>query len=223
MSYWDHRKDVRRERSVGHEHLARASATLLDDGGARALTARTVANALQVAPSSVYSRVHGVEDLFELALDHVLGEDQEVAAALRGPDLMGLLLAHYRHLLRHRWACEVISRHPPRGPNYLQLSERMCDLLVTAGAEEPLGTAYAVSNLVIGSAVTAPLAEAELAAAIDEEMEPVYASLHRHQALDPEGVLRSALATLLSPLRPPPGTAPRPDERPAGTGPPRAR
>lgn len=223
MSYWDQRKDVRRERSVDHEALARASATLLDDGGPRALTVRSVANALQVAPSSVYSRVHGVEDLFELALDHVLGEDQEVAAALRGPDLMGLLLAHYRHLLRHRWACEVISRHPPRGPNYLQLSERMCELLVTAGAAEPLGMSYAVSNLVIGSAVTAPLAEAELAAAIDKEAAPAYARLHRHQELDPEAVLRSALATLLAPFRPPLGTAPTRGGRPAGNGSRRAR
>ncbi|GAA1490787.1 TetR/AcrR family transcriptional regulator [Brachybacterium sacelli] len=223
MSYWNHRKEVRRERSVDHEALARASAILLDDGGPRALTVRSVASALQVAPSSVYSRVHGVEDLFDLALDHVLGEDQEVAAALRGPDLMGLLLAQYRHLLRHRWACEVISRRPPRGPNHLQLSERMCDLLVTAGAAEPLGTSYAVSNLVIGSAVTAPLAEAELAAAIDEEAAPVYASLHRDQEPDPEAVLRSALATLLAPLRPPPGTAPTRGGRPAGTGSRRAR
>ncbi|MDN5724089.1 MAG: TetR/AcrR family transcriptional regulator, partial [Corynebacterium sp.] len=69
MSYWDHRKPVRRARAVNIEAIARESVELLDAGGLRSLTVRAVAARLGVAPASLYSRLESADDLFDLALD----------------------------------------------------------------------------------------------------------------------------------------------------------
>src|SRR5690625_661596 len=126
MSYWEHRKPVRRARSVDVRDLARVAVELLDEGGLRALTIRAVAFRLDVAPASLYSRVTSVDDLFDLALDDALGNDVHLQRAREHADLHALMLAYYRHLVRHPWACQVIAMRAPRGPCYLLLSERMC-------------------------------------------------------------------------------------------------
>src|SRR5690625_2960465 len=143
MSYWEHRKPVRRTRAVDVDDIAETAAGLLDAGGLRALTIRAVASRLDVAPASLYSRLESVDDLFDLALDGALGSDAPMQRSLAGADVHDLMVAFYRHLVAHRWACQVIGMRAPRGPNYLHLSERLCTLLVNEGAADPLGTAYA--------------------------------------------------------------------------------
>ncbi|MDO5669627.1 MAG: hypothetical protein Q4G50_06460 [Corynebacterium sp.] len=60
----------------------------------------------------------------------------------------------------------------PREPNYLALSERMCWLLEESGSTDPLSDAYALSNFVIGSATTAPMARQERQAPVDRSIAP---------------------------------------------------
>src|SRR5690606_23660927 len=150
MSYWEQRRPIRRIRSVDVDSLAAISADLLDEGGMRTLTIRAAALGMGVAPASLYSRVTSVDDLFDLALDHALGREPEWRNTLEHADVQALLLAYYRHLVRHPWACQVIAMRAPRGPHYLRLSERMCVLLAENGSSDPLGDAYALSNFVIG-------------------------------------------------------------------------
>lgn len=195
MSYWTHRRPIQRTRAVDLNAIAQVAADLLNEGGLRALTVRATAARIGVAPPSLYSRVESIDDLFDLALDHVLGHDQNIAAALVEAELRELMLTYYRHLLRHRWACQVVAMRAPRGPNYLQLSERICVLLKDAGASDPLGIAYALSNYVIGSAVTATVTD-ERAAPIDPAIAPLYAHLHTRHDVDPESILNRGLATL---------------------------
>lgn len=198
MSYWEHRKPVRRSRAVEVRDIARVAVELLDGGGLRALTLRAVATRLDVAPASLYSRVVSVDDLFDLALDDALGQDAELQRALQDVELHPLLLTYYRHLLRHPWACQVIAMRAPRGPNYLRLSERMCHLLVRGGSADPLGDAYALTNFVIGSAVTAPAESSERNTVVHGEIAPLYASLHaEHTATDAEAILDAGLHALL--------------------------
>lgn len=196
MSYWEHPKPVRRTRAVDINEVAAAAAGIVNDGGIRALTIRAVATQLGVAPASLYSRVESVDDLFDLALNHALGNDQTVNRAVSGADLLGLMLAYYRHLVRHRWACQVIGMRAPRGPKYLVLSERMIVLLAEAGAPDPLGAAYVLSNFVIGSALTSSMAEDERAAPVDSELAPEYARLHQSHAVDPEKIVIAGLIVL---------------------------
>lgn len=197
MSYWEHPKPVHRRRAIDVEALASAAVSLLDEGGLRACTIRAVAERLRVAPASLYSRIDGTDDLLDLALDHALGEDPDVGARLDDPDVHRLLLAFHRHLRRHPWACQVIGFRAPRGPHYLRLSERLCVLLERAGAKDPLGTSYALSNFVIGSALTFPLAARERAARVDPEQAPLYARLHAGHAVDPEEIVGDGLRALL--------------------------
>ena len=179
VSYWERRKPVQRARAVDVEAVARAAVELLDGGGLRALTLRAAASRLDVAPASLYSRVDTVDDLFDLALDHALGDDAVLGQALDTADLDGLMLAYYRHLVAHPWACQVIAMRPPRGPHYLRLSEAICVLLVDAGDPRPLATAYALSNFAIGSATTAAAANDEHTSEVPVNIAPVYARLHR--------------------------------------------
>lgn len=197
MSYWEHRKPVRRTRAVDGAGIARAAVALLDDGGLRALTARAVATRLGVAPASLYSRIHSVDDLFDLALDEVLGEDPTISEAIADAPLLELMHAYYRHLVGHRWVCQVIGMRAPRGPNYLRLSERMVILLQQSGVPDPLGAAYALSNFTIGSAATAPMAHSERAAPVDAEIAPTYAQLHYAHEVDTEAIFSTGLSALL--------------------------
>lgn len=197
MSYWDHARPVRRTRAVDVQDVARAAVDLLDEGGLRALTVRAVAGRLGVAPASLYSRVASVDDLFDLALDVALGDDPALVGAVSDGDLEQLLLAHYRHLVRHHWACQVIAMRPPRGPHALRLSERLVLLLEGAGAADPLTAAYLLSNFVIGSAVTAPVAGAEHASPVDATVAPHYAHLHRQATGDdPEQTFLAGITAL---------------------------
>lgn len=196
-------KPIQRRRAVDLVALSEAAAALLDAGGLRALTVRAVAARLEVTPASLYSRVRGVDDLFDLALDATLGADVECAAAIAGTNFAELMGAYYRHLVRHPWACQVIAARAPRGPHYLALSERMVVLLEARGATDPLATAYTVSNFVIGSATTTPMAASELAAPIPGDRAPRYAELHAAQGLDPERLLHSGIQALLAAVEDP--------------------
>lgn len=196
MSYWEHRKPVHRARAVDVSEVARAAVVLLDEGGLRALTVRAAAGRLDVAPASLYSRVESVDDLFDLALDEALGSDPAICTALTDAGIVDLMLAYFRHLMSHRWACQVIGMRAPRGPNYLRLSERMVALLADDGAADPLSAAYTLSNFVIGSATTAPMAADERIAPVDPETAPSYARLHAEHTVDPEDILTTGLLAL---------------------------
>ena len=198
MSYWEHRKPVQRLRAVDIMEVARVSAKLLDDGGLRALTLRSVAQKVGVAPASLYSRVDSVDDLFDLALDAALADDPLMSEAIHSADLPDLMQAFFVHLTTHRWAGQVIGMRAPRGPAYLTLSERMCVLLEQAGTPDPLGTAYRLSNLVIGSALTAPMAPDEKRVVIDPGQAPTYARLHTAHHISPQEILAEGIKALLS-------------------------
>ncbi|GFZ91429.1 TetR/AcrR family transcriptional regulator [Nesterenkonia alkaliphila] len=197
MSYWEHRKPVRRARAVDVEQVAQAGVQLLDEGGLRALTIRAVAQRLGVAAASLYSRVSSVDDLYDLALDYALSTDQGLQRAIEGAGLHQLMMAFYRHLVAHPWACQVIAMRAPRGPNYLRLSERMCVLLADQGAADPLGAAYTLSNFVIGSATTTPMARNERTAPIDADIAPEYAALHAEHEVEAASLVSNGLKALL--------------------------
>ena len=198
VSYWEHRKPVQRLRAVDIAEVARTSVRLLDEGGLRALTMRAVAQQVGVAPASLYSRVESVDDLFDLALDVVLADDPVMSESINNADLPALMQAFFTHLTTHRWAGQVIGMRAPRGPAYLALSERMCVLLEREGVPDPLGTAYRLSNLVIGAALTAPMAPDEKRIAINPEQAPTYARLHAAHHISPQEILSEGIKKLLS-------------------------
>lgn len=197
MSYWDHARPVQRARSVDLSEVAAAAVALLDDGGLRALTLRSAAQRVGVAPASLYSRVESVDDLFDIALDHALAADGRLQRSITGSALEDLVVEFFRHLRKHRWAGQVIGMRAPRGPAYLRLAERLCVLMVERGVEDPLGTSYRLSNLAIGSALTAPMASNEKAVAVESEKAPTYARLHAEHQISPEEIFRAGVRAML--------------------------
>lgn len=198
MSYWINPPPVLRERALSPAALAHTSIDLLDAGGRPALTVRAVAAALAVAPPSLYSRIAGIDDLLDLALDAALGADDQLSATLEGTCIEAVALALYDHLCAHPWASAVVGARPPRGPHYLRLSERLCVLLDAQGAPNPLGAAYALSNLVLGSATTASAAMQDAEHSIDAAVAPNYARLRAAGLGSPRELLRCALRGVLT-------------------------
>ncbi|WP_167131571.1 TetR/AcrR family transcriptional regulator C-terminal domain-containing protein [Paramicrobacterium chengjingii] len=162
------------------------------------MTIRAIAAAIMVAPESLHSRLNSSDDLFDLALDAALGQDARVAEAVASAPLEELMPACYRHLVEHPWAPQVIAMRAPRGPHYLQLSERMCTLLTKRGVEDPMREANWLTNFTIGSALGTATANTARFAAIDPVIAPVYAKLHGTNAVDAEDLYRRGLITLLS-------------------------
>lgn len=197
MSYWSSPKPQLRTRAIDIDSLARITIEILGTSGLRGLTLREVARRLEVAAPSLYSRIDSLDDLLDLALDYALKDDPAINQALRSADLTELLLQHYRHLCNHPWACQVLAMRPPRGPSYLALAEQICTLLDEYGATDPLGTAYGLSNLVIGSATTQSAAKADPGAAVTPALAPRYSALHNSYNSTPEQVLKGAIAAQL--------------------------
>lgn len=196
MGYWDRARPVLRKRALDAAALADGAAALLDGGGTTALTVRALADRLGVAPASLYSRIESVDDLVDLALDHALARD------IGDPDSYGtpsdLMLALYAHLVAHPWAPAALAQRPPRGPAYLALSERLAVLVSTTGAADPLAVSYALSNLTVGSAMTAAAAAREPETAVPGNTAPRYAELHRARRGRPEEVLEAGLRAILT-------------------------
>ncbi|MDK0524288.1 hypothetical protein [Streptomyces sp. ML-6] len=197
MSYWEHARPVRRVRALDPEAIARAAVRILDVSGIDGLSLRALANALETAPASLYSRINGISDALDLALDHALERDGVVQRAVREEEASEILLSLYRHLLEHPWAVQVIAMRPPRGPAYLAFSECLSERLGRSGAAAPLSIAYSATNLVIGSAITHRVARLEPRTPGDASVAPVYEELRRAPH-DPEEVLRQALHVLLA-------------------------
>lgn len=196
-SYWDTAIPVRRRRTLTPEAIARTTASLLDESGMENFSLRALAVSLGVAPASLYSRIRGTPDAFDLALDHTLGQDPVVPRRIETGTALPMLLALYHHLIQHPWAIQIIAVRPPRGPAYLAYSEALVRGLEEAGQAEPLAVAYAATNLVIGSALTSQAAHREPNIPVDRARARLYGALHAEPLPDPEEVLTAGLASIL--------------------------
>ncbi|MBB3662928.1 MULTISPECIES: TetR/AcrR family transcriptional regulator [Prauserella salsuginis group] len=198
MSYWDAAKAVRRSRVLEPEAIARTAARLLDQVGYDEFSLRLLADWLDVAPASLYSRIRGTSDALDLALDHALGADHSIQQAISRGEAVEILRAFFEHLLEHSWAVHVVAMRPPRGPAYLEFSESLVRGLQESGRSDPLSRAYAATNLVIGSALTYQAAGREVDAPVSADRAPHYEALHADIAFTPHDVLDKALGELLN-------------------------
>lgn len=197
MSYWEKARPIQRNRAVNPESIAKETGKLLDESGLESFSLRALATALGVAPASLYSRISGTSDAFDLALDYALGADVAVQHAIENGQALDVLTSLYHHLLEHPWSTQIIAMCPPRGPAYLALSEALVQQLNQANRTNPLALAYAATNLVIGSALTDQAARLETKSPVDGTKAHVYRTLHAGNTLSPEDVLIGALHSLL--------------------------
>ena len=194
MSYWDNPKPVLRARAVSVDSIAAKAVVLLDEGGIAELTVRALAASLGVAAPSLYSRIRSIDDVLDLALDRALEDDRALWQVSPQDGPHSLMLSLYDHLLKHPWGAQVIGMRAPRGPAYLRFSERLVNSL--AHVSDPLTIAYAMSNLVIGTAATAGSAVDEPFVPVDRSHAPMYARLHSDYSVEPREVVEAGLYAL---------------------------
>ncbi|ALE82807.1 TetR/AcrR family transcriptional regulator [Pseudonocardia sp. HH130629-09] len=152
------RPPARSTGSLSRNEIARATVTLLDDGGHAALSLRALANRLGVHATSLYWHVSTRDDLLDLAIDTVFSElDLPERPSGRWTDDIARFMRELRAaLLRHPWAGALAASRPLLGPQALQRSEFVYCSLHQAGFRGPalVAAAASVSNLVIGSTAT---------------------------------------------------------------------
>ena len=132
----------------------RAAVALADAEGPGAVNMRRIAKELEVGAMYLYWHVTDKEQLLDLMLDAIEGED--FPAAQSGDWRAGLVhIARQkrRSLLRHPWVMDFISERPPLGPNALLQIERSLSVLdgFDLGTRTKLQILTAVDTYVTGS------------------------------------------------------------------------
>ena len=134
-------------RRLSRERVLRTAIERADAGGLEALTMRTLAEMLEVAPMALYRHVANKDDLIDAMVDAVFAE---VGVPAGGGDWRSAMrrraIAIRDTLARHRWAIGLMEsrRHP--GPANLRHHDAVIGRLRAAGFSVEM-TAHAYSLL----------------------------------------------------------------------------
>jgi AcrR family transcriptional regulator len=116
------------------ERVLRAAIRLADDGGLEAVTMRKLGGELGVQAMSLYNHVANRDDICDGILELVM-EEIEVAAG--GDDWKEAVrrsaISAHDVLLRHRWACALMTSTPTISPARLRWMEALLGTLREAG------------------------------------------------------------------------------------------
>ncbi|WP_222426738.1 TetR/AcrR family transcriptional regulator [Amycolatopsis rhizosphaerae] len=144
------------------DKIVRAAIDLADAEGIEALSMRRIATELGSGTTSLYRHIRGKDELIELMVDAVYGE--EPIPERGGQDWREALAdfaRRFRHsLLRHPWLAQQASQRPALGPNVIARSDHALGLAAEA-TPDPTRAALivgAITTHVLGS-VAAELAE----------------------------------------------------------------
>ncbi|MFC0545042.1 TetR/AcrR family transcriptional regulator [Kutzneria chonburiensis] len=160
---WTRLAEPRRRQALSVEQIVTVAIRIADAEGTPALTMRRVATEAGTGTTSLYRYVTNKDELLELMVDAVQGEDE-----LRDPsgdwkaDLTVVADGMRASMLRHPWLATELRSRPSLGPNALRRSDLA--LAAASGATDDITLASAllgaVANYVHG-AVLAELSERE--------------------------------------------------------------
>ncbi len=155
-----------RTRSEG-EILA-AALRLLDEGGAEAVSVRSVAAAVGIAPNAIYTYFPTKAALVSALADHLLEGLAAASAAAERPgrdEVAALAQALRQVLLAHPGVVPLVLRSAFDGPNALAAGERLLAALERSGLPpaDAARASYLLQTYVLGS-VALDVAELDPAA-----------------------------------------------------------
>ena len=207
-------QEPRNEPPLSLERIVATAVELLDAQGVDGLKMRRLADRLGAGAMSLYWHVDNKEEVFDLALDSVLGYRGPPQTAepqdWRG-EVVHMLVDWRASMLRHPWSASLLPRRA-LGPNILIRLELLGKTLSGAGvADADLNVAiWTLWNYVIGATITRAsfeLSDDDRAAAQQRltGLSEHYPTIERSRLLldnDWDGAFRKGLDFLLDGLAP---------------------
>jgi AcrR family transcriptional regulator len=144
-------------RRLSRERVLRAAITHADAGGLEALTMRTLAEELGVAPMALYRHIANKDDLVDAMVDVVFSEIDLPASTAGWKTAMRQRAISAREVLsRHRWAIGLMESRTNPGPANLRHHDAVIGTLRAAGFTIPMAAhAYSlVDSYIYGFALT---------------------------------------------------------------------
>jgi AcrR family transcriptional regulator len=125
---------VRSRRRLSRERVLRAAIAHADAGGLEALTMRTLAEELGVAPMALYRHIANKDDLVDAMVDVVFSEIDLPASTAGWKTAMRQRAISAREVLsRHRWAIGLMESRTNPGPANLRHHDAVIGTLRAAG------------------------------------------------------------------------------------------
>jgi AcrR family transcriptional regulator len=144
----------RRARSLSREEIVAAAIKVADAEGAEAVSMRRIARELNAGAMSLYWHVSSKEDLLDLMLDAVEGEQEypDLTGDWRA-DVLAVALDMRAVLIRHEWVMDFIGGRPPLGPNTLRNLEHLLTIVGQLGidTEVAINVLGTVATYVMGA------------------------------------------------------------------------
>ncbi len=147
----------RSRRRLSREQVLNTAINRADEGGLDALTMRSLAEELEVAPMALYNHIANKDDLIDAMVDVVFGEigvpsgggDWKTAMRRRSISVRDVLL-------RHRWAIGLMESRRRPGPANLRHHDAVIGRLRAAGfSVEMAAHAYSLlDSYIYGFALT---------------------------------------------------------------------
>ena len=146
------------ESPLSLERIVATAVELLDTDGLDGLTMRRLADRLGSGVMSLYWHVANKEEVFDLALDAVLGYQAAPEEAMPDDwrvDVVQVLEDWRSSMLRHPWSASLLPRRA-LGPSILSRLELLSKALTKAGvADADLNAAiWSLWNYVMGATIT---------------------------------------------------------------------
>ena len=167
---------TRPRQRLSRERVLRTAIGRADQGGLEALTMRTLAEELAVAPMALYRHVANKDDLIDAMIDVVFSEiglpsggaDWKTAMRQRAHSLRDVLV-------RHRWAIGLMEARRSPGPANLRHHDAVIGRLRAAGFDVKMAAhAYSLlDSYIYGFALTKlnlPFGTSEEAADVAQDM-----------------------------------------------------
>jgi AcrR family transcriptional regulator len=144
----------RRARSLSREEIVAAAIKVADAEGAEAVSMRRIARELNAGAMSLYWHVSSKEDLLDLMLDAVEGEQEypDLTGDWR-TDVQAVAVDMRAVLIRHEWVMDFIGGRPPLGPNTLRNLEHLLTIVGQLGidTEVAINVLGTVATYVMGT------------------------------------------------------------------------
>jgi len=127
----------RRAAALSRDEIVRAALSVADAEGADAISMRRIARELNAGTMSLYWHVASKEELLDLMIDAVMGEQQvpEPSGDWRA-DLGTLARSARSAFHQHLWVMDFMVGRPPAGPKALQNLERALGSLDGLGLDK---------------------------------------------------------------------------------------